>query len=87
MSSTLFSKPVVAVDIPEVKIIGAAFNYNFFTPDESISENDDIVAPIGTQEQALRGTPRYVSIDFQPGTTSLIAETPEEQAVDRKSVV
>jgi hypothetical protein len=81
MSSTLFSKPVVAVDIPEVKIIGAAFNYNFFTPDESISENDDIVAPIGTQEQALRATPRYVSIDFQPGTTSLIAETPEEQAV------
>ena len=81
MSSTLFSKPVVAVDIPEVKIIGATFNYNFFTPDESISENDDIVAPIGTQEQALRGTPRYVSIDFQPGTTSLIAETPEEQAV------
>ena len=81
MTSTLFSKPVVAVDIPEVKIISAAFNYNFFTPDESLVENSEIVMPIGTQEQAARAVPRYVAIDFQPGTTSLISETPEEQGI------
>jgi hypothetical protein len=87
MSSTLFSKPVVTVDIPEVKIIGSQFNYSFFTADERAVENTDFAATPSTpaKQQTIRTAPRYVTIDFNPGTPSLIAETPDEQAVSIKN--
>jgi len=42
MSTSLPSKTVFAVDVPEVKNFTVSFRYNFFTPDEKVNENSAI---------------------------------------------
>lgn len=42
MSTSLPSKTIFAVDVPEVTNFAANFRYNFFTPDEQVKENSGI---------------------------------------------
>ena len=46
MSISLPSKEIYAVDVPEVAGFAATFNYNFFTPDESVSETGGVPAAV-----------------------------------------
>jgi hypothetical protein len=78
MSSTLFSKPVVAVNIPETKIIKSKFNYNFFTADERVAQDNIELAINDTPN--IRKVPRYVTVDFTPGVI-LNEETASEESI------
>ena len=46
MSISLPSKEIYAVDVPEISRFVGNFNYNFFTPDESVSETGGVPAKI-----------------------------------------
>ncbi len=39
MSTSLPSKEIISVDIPEVKEFSANFRYNYFVPNEAVSED------------------------------------------------
>lgn len=47
MTETVFSKPALLVDLPEVRSIEAKFIYNFFTPDERINETSNVYGSTG----------------------------------------
>lgn len=80
MSSTLFSKPIVAVNIPECIITNSKFNYNFFTPDERIVDDNTQFVINEKEIVGVRKVPRYVTLDFTPGV-KLVGETDLEQKV------
>ena len=42
MSSTKPSSPVHVIDVPEPKGLSATFQYNYFTSDESVTDNGSI---------------------------------------------
>ena len=44
---TVFSKPALLVDLPEVSSIEAKFVYNFFTPDERTNETSNTYGSVG----------------------------------------
>src|SRR4051812_41283661 len=46
MSVSLPSREIYAVDVPEVTGFEGTFNYNFFTPDESVSETGGVPAQV-----------------------------------------
>lgn len=46
MSYSLPSKEIYAVDVPEISRFQGTFNYNFFTPDESVSETGGVPVKI-----------------------------------------
>jgi hypothetical protein len=46
MTISLPSKEIYAVDVPEVREFSARFQYNFFTPDESVSETGGLPTKI-----------------------------------------
>lgn len=76
MSVSKPSAMVYAVDVPEPKNLVATFQYNYFTPDESISDNGAIPAKFlkrpGAEidssfiQYATTRTPRLVKLDFTP---------------------
>ncbi len=46
MSVSLPSREIYAVDVPEIQKFQGTFNYNFFTPDESVSETGGVPTKI-----------------------------------------
>lgn len=74
MTTTLPSRAVLAVDVPEVRNFRANFTYNFFTRDERV--NDDGSVPESIARKKLSSfdssfidrledvTPRFVRLDF-----------------------
>lgn len=46
MSISLPSREIYAVDVPEIQRFTGNFNYNFFTPDESVSETGGVPSKI-----------------------------------------
>src|SRR6478609_149375 len=51
MSVSLPSREIYAVDVPEIQRFEGTFNYNFFTPDESVSETGGVPVKV-LQRQA-----------------------------------
>jgi hypothetical protein len=75
MSISLPSREIYSIDVPEVLRFNAAFQYNFFTPDESVSDTGGISSKL-LRRSALEqdaafiqriGTiaPRFVVIDWK----------------------
>lgn len=75
MSVSLPSREIFVVDVPEITDFKAEFNYNFWTPDESVSETggtstkflnrqtDEIDASF--IQYAVTRAPRYVTFSFK----------------------
>lgn len=53
MSETVFSKPALLVDLPEVSSIESKFIYNFFTPDERSNETSNVYGSVGFTSTAV----------------------------------
>src|SRR5690606_11485892 len=53
MATSLPSKEVYAVDVPEVKDFTAQFRYNFFTRDESTSEDGSVPISILSRHSSV----------------------------------
>lgn len=76
MSVTFPSKPVVAIDVPEVRDFRAEFKYNFFTPDERTNEEGTVPGYILRKktesfdsdviDKIQNIVPRFVRFDFRP---------------------
>lgn len=76
MSTSIPSKEAYVIDIPEVKNFNSEFRYNFFVPDEGITEDGSIpqrlLARAGETidskfvETAAQRIPRYVRITWSP---------------------
>jgi len=76
MSTSLPSRSIVTVDLPEVDIRSTEFVYNFFVPDESVSDKATYTVGHGTRkdldaDRAVMDTltakiPRYIRLDFAP---------------------
>lgn len=74
MTASLPSKEIYAVDVPETKKLSAVFKYNFFVPDESVSDSGGmptniISKPSSEQDSAFIQhatvkTPRFVVINW-----------------------
>lgn len=70
------SRPIYAVDVPEVKELGATYRYNFFTPDESVNETGGVPASILARRSAevdeqfiqysTTRAPRFVELRWSP---------------------
>lgn len=56
MSVSLPSKEVYSFDVPEVKSFTAQFKYNFFTPDEKITETSEIPRSLSEKSPTELGT-------------------------------
>lgn len=80
MSVSVPSRIVYSIDVPEVRGFTAQFNYNFFVPDESISETGGIpsVALVKSAgevdsmflQYAATRIPRLVQFNFSPSRVS-----------------
>lgn len=70
------SRPIYAVDVPEVRELHATYRYNFFTPDESVNETGGLPATIlarksGEVDEAfvqysVTRAPRFVELRWSP---------------------
>lgn len=76
MSTSLPSREVYSIDIPEVDDFAAKFRYNFFVPDESVNDSGGIPERFLVREAddidasfiqfSLTRAPRFVSFEFTP---------------------
>jgi hypothetical protein len=76
MSESFPSKPIVSIDVPEVKRFKGKFVYNYFTPDERVSEDGSVPQellekPTGTFGQTFidkftSKVPRLVQLQLRP---------------------
>ena len=74
MNSSLPSREVYAIDVPEVKLLTVNFHYNFFTPDESINESGIIPNSAATKrpdssdasftQYTTTRVPRFIQFNF-----------------------
>lgn len=74
MTISIPSREIYAVDVPEISSFEGKFVYNFFTPDESVSETGGIPVKFLTKkadqvdatfiQYAVTRTPRYVKFNF-----------------------
>jgi len=77
-STSLPSKPVTYLDIPEIKSFNASFVYNFFVNDESVNgtgqvpnkfnQKTSLNADFFNSVDLNRFIPRYVKFEFKPPT-------------------
>jgi hypothetical protein len=75
MSVSLPSREVYSVDVPEIKGFQASFQYNFFTPDESVSDTGGVPTSVlerpGAEidsefvQYATTRAPRFVTFSFR----------------------
>lgn len=75
MSVSLPSKEIYVVDVPEVREFTAEFNYNFWVPDESVSETGGMSTKFLDRQTdeidssfiqyAVTRAPRYVTLSFK----------------------
>jgi len=75
MTISLPSKEIYSVDVPEVNDLAATFRYNFFTPDESVSETGGVPVKVLQRQSdevdaafiqyATTRAPRLVSFSFK----------------------
>ena len=80
MSTSLPSKEIYSVDAPEVSSFQGTFQYNFFTPDETVSETggvpNNILQRSSTEldasivQYATTRVPRFVVFNFKPVNVS-----------------
>jgi len=78
MTESYPSRPVINVDVPEVKVFSAKFIYNYFTKDERVNDSGEIDPKIlennvGNFDQKFIDVfdskiPRFVQINFNPVT-------------------
>jgi len=69
METSLPSKKIVIVDLPDVKKIDALFCYNFFVKDERINTKGDISVSETIPNNFVdynRRTPRYIALTWKP---------------------
>ena len=68
MSVSLPSKPALLADVPEPVLLSADFVYDFFVPDESVSEGEipPAVGPTSNEIERTRRGPRHVRVRFNP---------------------
>lgn len=76
MSTSFPSKPVVGIDVPEVRRFRAQFHYNFFTTDERLNEEGTVPPQISRRkntsfdsefiDEIEKIVPRFVSFSFRP---------------------
>lgn len=71
--ASLISRPVFSYDIPEVSNVTANFVYNYFTKDERVQPEGDVLLDLQHIEDSnlvyqaqTENLPRYVKIDFSP---------------------
>lgn len=93
MTHSLPSHEVYAVDVPEVDQFSAQFQYNFFVPDESVSETGGVPVnilsrPGGTQDASFiqfstTRAPRFVKFNF---TIPRLADTASSEQSLRNNV-
>lgn len=85
------SRPIYAVDVPEVKELGATYRYNFFTPDESVNETGGVPPGILARKSAevdesfvqysTSRAPRFVELRWTPPRLADVGGAADDRTV------
>jgi hypothetical protein len=92
MSVSLPSKEAYLIDVPDVKNFSAEFKYNFFVPDEGITEDGSVprrllekageTVDASFVESAAKRIPRYVRLTWSP-----VVMNADNKIVDEEQVL
>ena len=96
MASSLPSKLVYVIDVPEVKDLSADFKYDFFVPDESVSEISGIPKNVlahpageidsGFIQHVNMRVPRYVFLNWKPTKINVSNDSLQEHQVRNNAI-